>query len=60
MQAAEAFDAACGAFGNVKELDTCGYDDEAWPVAHAGSVRNVLYLSTDFGVFVHIHSPVMR
>ena len=58
MAAPKTFDATGGAFGDMKEIDACGNDDE--PGIAFAKARNALDLSTDFGVFVHILSPVMR
>ncbi|WP_274093789.1 hypothetical protein [Pseudomonas guariconensis] len=58
MATPKTLDAAGGAFGNMKEIDAGGNDDK--PGGASAKARNALGLSTDFGVFVHILSPVMR
>lgn len=58
MAAAKPFDATGSAFGNMKEIDAGGNDDK--PRTVFAEARNALDLSTDFSVFVHILSPVMR
>lgn len=58
MAASETLDAACGAFGDMKEVDAGGNDDKTGSAR--AKARNTLGLSTNFGVFVHILFPVMR
>ncbi|MOA16199.1 hypothetical protein D3C78_1363980 [compost metagenome] len=60
MSTAETLDPAGGAVSDVEELDASRDDNEAGVIVDDCRVRNVLYLSTNFGVFVHIPSPVMR